>query len=222
MASLDWLVKVNDFLEQVPDSILKYFKALSKSGEELTQTYVDTVCRWLAWKVNIMVERKRQQVINTLYNQYGGYLTLFAGVDVVKQALNPLKAGGFFSKFAAPIGAIISFLKTLMTEIPRLAANLANIANALPPEPPNPHINFNEFKLRIGTVSFGEVVRGTAGTPTPEEMFPEPTKPWTKAAFNESFEEAKSAAADEGVVYRLPEGTSKISGGTESDGTVIV
>ena len=222
MASLDWLVKINDFLEEVPGSVLKYLKAFTKSGEELTQSYVDTVCRWLAWKVNLMVERKRQQVIKTLYDQYGGYLSMFAGVSAVKQALNPLKAGNFFAKFAAPIKAIISFVSTLMTEIPRLAANLANIASALPPEPPNPHINFDEFKLKIGTISFGEVVAGPAGMKSPEEMFPEPAKPFSKEAFNSSFENAKAAAAEEGVVYKLPKKSEKkTSGGTESDGTAI-
>lgn len=221
MASLDWLVKINDFLETVPENVLKYFKALTRSGEELTQSYVDVVCRWLAWKVNIMVERKRQQVIKTLSEQYGGYLSLVAGVNVVKQAFNPLNAGSFFKKFAAPVQAIIDFIKLLMKEIPRLAENLANIASALPPEPPNPNINFNEFKLKVGTISLGEIASGNTG-PTPEEMFPEPPSPFSKEAFNSSFENAKSAAADEGVVYKLPQKSEKkLSGGPESDGTAI-
>lgn len=207
--SLDWLVKINDFLEEVPGNVSSYFKALSKSGEELVQSQVDIICAWLAWKVNIMVERKRQQVVQTLNEQYGGYLQLFGGISAAKQALNPLKAGSFFSKFISPVSAIVSFLKTLMKEIPRLAANLANIANALPPDPPNPHINYNAFKLKIGTISLKEVIAGTAGTPSPEQMFPEPAKPFSKEAFNASFEGAKKTAAAEGVIYR-PEGTKKL------------
>ena len=227
--SLDWLVKVNDFLEQVPAGVLTYFKALSKSGEELVQTQVDYICSWLAWKVNIMVERKRQQVIKTLQEQYGGYLALMSGVSLVKQALNPLNAGAFFAKFAAPIVAIYDFLKTLIKEIPRLAENLANIANSLPPDPPNPHINYNAFKLRIGTISLGEIM-GASTMPTPEEMFPEPPKPFSKAAFDASFQNAKAAGAEEGIVYKMPDvktklsnlKTTKLSGGSESDGTTIV
>lgn len=228
--SLDWLVKVNDFLEQVPNSVLTYFRALSKSGEVLVQTQVDVICAWLAWKVNIMVERKRQQVIKTLQEQYGGYLAMMSAVTVVKQVLSdPLGAiGGFFGKFAAPIVAIYEFLKTLIKEIPRLAENLANIANALPPEPPNPHINYNAFKLRIGTISMGEIM-GTSPMPTPEEMFPEPPKPFSKAAFDASFQNAKAAGAEEGIVYKMPDvktklanlKTTKLSGGFESDGTPI-
>ena len=36
-------------------------------------------------------------------------------------------------------------------------------------------------------------------------MFPEPPSPFGKEAFNLSFENAKSASAEEGVVYRLPD-----------------
>ena len=209
--SLDWLVKVNDFLEGVPNSVITYFNALTKSGEELTQSYVDTVCAWLAWKVNIMVETKRQQVVQTLYEQYGGYLQMFSAVNTVKNAISdPIGAiGGFLGRFAAPIGAVIDFLKTLMREIPRLAANLANIASALPPDPPNPRINFNAFKLKIGTVTLKEVMTGTEGTPTPGQMFPEPAKPFSKEAFNASFDNAKKTAAAEGVIYK-PEGSKKL------------
>ena len=222
--SLDWLVKVNDFLEQVPEGISKYFKALSKSSEALVQTQVDIICAWLAWKVNIMVERKRQQVVQTLSEQYGGYLQMFAAVNVVKQAVSdPIGAiGGFLGKFAAPITAVIDFFKTLLKEIPRLAANLANIANSLPPDPPNPHINYNAFRLRIGTISLGEVISGGAGTPSPEEMFPEPPRPFSKEAFNASFEGAKAVAAEEEVVFKLPKKSTKItSGGIEKSDTTI-
>ena len=207
--SLDWLVKVNDFLESVPESVTTYFKALTKSGENLVQSQVDIICAWLAWKVNIMVERKRQQVVQTLYEQYGGYLSMFAGINLVKQALNPLKAGGFFSKFTAPINAVIDFFKTLIKEIPRLAENLANIASALPPEPPNPRINYNAFKLKIGTITLKEVMTGTSGTPTPEQMFPEPASPFSKEAFDASFDNAKKTAAAEGVIYK-PEDSKKL------------
>lgn len=209
--SLDWLVKVNDFLESVPGSVLAYFKALSKSGEALVQSQVDIICAWLAWKVNLMVERKRQQVVQTLYEQYGGYLQMFSGVGIVKNAVSdPLGAiGGFLGQFAAPIMPVVSFFKTLLVELPRLAANLANIANALPPEPPNPHINYHAFKLKIGTISIKEVMFGLAGSPTPEQMFPEPAKPFSKEAFNASFDGAKKTAAAEGVIYK-PEGSKKL------------
>lgn len=209
--SLDWLVKVNDFLETVPGSVLTYFKALTKSGEALVQSQVDIICAWLAWKVNIMVERKRQQVVQTLYEQYGGYLQMFAGVSLVQNALSdPIGAiGGFLGKFSAPITAVIDFFTTLMKEIPRLAANLANIASALPPDPPNPQINYNAFKLKIGTISLKEVMGGLSGTPSPEQMFPEPAKPFSKEAFNASFDGAKKTAAAEGVVYK-PEGSKKL------------
>lgn len=206
--SLDWLVKINDFLEGVPKSVISYFNALTKSGEELVQSQVDATCAWLAWKVNIMVERKRQQVIKTLYEQYGGYLSMFAGISAVTQALNPLKAGSFFKKFLAPAGAIKSFLTTLMTEIPRLAANLANIASALPPEPPNPHINYNAFKLNIHTISIKDIMAGP-NMPSPEQMFPEPAKPWSREAFNASFDDAKETAAVNGVIFK-PEGSNKL------------
>ena len=218
--SLDWLVKVNDFLEGVPASVITYFNALTKSGEELTQSYVDTACAWLAWKVNIIVETKRQQVVQTLYEQYGGYMQMFGAVNVVKNAISdPIGAiGGFLGKFSAPITAVIDFFTTLMKEIPRLAANLANIASALPPDPPNPKINFNAFKLKIGTITLKEVMSGTEGIPTPRQMFPEPASPFSKEAFNSSFDNAKKTAAAEGVIYK-PEGSKKLMTIKKDDGT---
>jgi hypothetical protein len=222
MGALDYLKSFNDFLEQVPVNASNFFKATFKAGEEYTQTYVDTVCRWMAWKININVERLRQKTIKMLSEQYGAALGVVQALNVVKNAaMNPLDAAGSaFSFFSKPIAAATSFVKTLMTEIPRLAANLANIANSLPPAPPNPDINFNAFKLKINTISMADL--SGASMPTPEEMFPEPAKPFGKEAFNSSFENAKSAAADEGVVYKLPKKSEKkISGGSESDGTAI-
>ena len=206
MASLDWLVKVNDVLEGIPSSIIKYFRALTQSGEKLTQSYVDIVCRWLAWRVNITVERIRQRVIRTLWEQYGKYLAMMQCVNTVQKVVSdPIGAlGSFVGKFASPVKAVISFVTTLAKEVPRLAANLANIASALPPDPPNPDINFNEFKLQIHTISMQDVIKGPDGMPTPEQMFPKPTGPFSKEAFNASFDEAKKTSAVDGVVFKLP------------------
>ena len=62
--SLDWLVKINDYLENFPTTILSYFDALTAFGENLTQEYVDIWCRYLAWQVNINIERLRQFYTN--------------------------------------------------------------------------------------------------------------------------------------------------------------
>lgn len=211
MGPLGWLISINDFLEQVPGNVIKTFYNLSRSAEEMGQSYVDIVCRWLAWKVNVMVERKRQQVIKSLYSQYGGFLELLSGVSVVQNALsNPIGAiGGFLGKFAKPITTIVNFVTTLLVEIPRLAANLANIAAALPPAPPNPNINYDAFQLSIGSISMGDVIGGPDALKPPEEMFPEPINPFSKAAFNESFDNAKSMTKEDKVKWKLPQNMTK-------------
>ena len=204
MGALSWLTKVNDFLEGVPNSVNLYFKALTKSGETLSQSYVDVVCRWLAWRVNLTVERIRQRVIKALWEQYGGYLVMAQAANVIKRAVtDPIgTVGSFFGKFAAPIRFVADFLKTLLVEIPRLAANLANISRALPPDPPNSNINFNAFELDIHTVSMQDIIAGPDGMPTPEQMFPEPTRPFSSEAFSTSFNNAKKTSAVNGIVYR--------------------
>lgn len=206
MAPLSWLVSINDYLEHVPENTIKAFNNLSRSAEEMGQTYVDVWCRWLAWKVNVMIERKRQQVIRTLYDQYGGTMKVMQAVNVVQKALSdPIGAiGGFLSIFTKPISTIISFVSVLATEVPRLAANLANIAAALPPTPPNPHINYDAFQLRVGSISMGDIIGGPGALKPPEEMFPEPTKPFSKAAFNESFDKAKEVNKNDKVIWKLP------------------
>lgn len=200
--ALEWLSKINDFLEQVPTNVNNWFEGLFKSGEDLTQDFVDKCCAYAAWKVNVMVERKRQAVIQTLNEEYGGYLKALTVVTVIKQAVtDPLGTiGSFFGILAGPYAKVVDFLQALIKEVPRLAANLANIANSLPPTPPNPHINFNAFRLKINSISMGDITAGS-NLPTPEQMFPEPEKPFGKKAFNDSFENAPIASDTNKVVY---------------------
>lgn len=212
---MEWLTNLNNMLEQIPKNALDFFDKTFKKGEEYTQDFVDAVCKWLAWSININVERIRQSIIKKLAKQYAGAMTVVAGVSVVKNALSdPIGSlGSVFSYFSKPYTVAKNFYQILVVEIPRLAANLANIASALPPDPPNPHINFNAFKLQIGTISIGEIT-GASSMPSPEQMFPEPPSPFSKAAFDSSFENAKAKTAESQVMYKL-------SGGSESDGTTI-
>ena len=230
---LEYLNKINNFLEGVPLSVTKFFRTAFKSSEELVQSYVDSVCRWAAWRVNISVEWVRQKVIIALWEQYSRYLVLLqAGAIVQKFMQNPLKAiVGFAKEFFKPFKKVREFIKVLYKEIPRLAENLANIMSALPPEPPNPNINFNAFKLNIHTISMKEILLGPAALQPPEKMFPEPPKPWSKETFNASFEDAKETAIAEGPQYKWKDGKwqtgeekesgVKLSGGTESNGAAL-
>ena len=221
---LDELKRFNDFLEGVPLSMTRFFKVAFKSGEELAQSYVDAVCKWAAWKVNISVERVRQWIIKILWQKYGSALGLLAAGQKVKQVLtDPTKILSMIGEFFKPFKVIEKFIRTLVKEVPRLAENLANIASSLPPEPPNPNINFNAFKLNIHTISMKDVLNGP-NMPSPEQMFPEPPSPWSKESFNSAFEDAKETAIAEGPIFKLPEKESgvKLSDGTESNGTSIV
>lgn len=201
-AALAWLSKINDFLEQVPMNVSVWFKNTFKSGEELTQSAVDRLCIWMSNKINRMIEEKRQQVIKTLQDEYGGYLNALSVITVIKQVLtNPIGLiGSFFNILVGPYGKVVGFLSALMKEVPRLAANLANIANSLPPEPPSPHINFNKFKIKVNSISMGDIMGGGA-MPSPEQMFPEEKKPFGKEAFNEMFENAPISKEIDNVIY---------------------
>lgn len=205
MGALDYLVSFNDFLEKVPVNALEFFRKTFKAGEEYTQDFVDACCAWIAWKINIMVERQRQKVIQKLAGQYGGALAVAAGLNVVKNALSdPIGTiGSVLAWWVKPYKTATNFVKTLIKEIPRLAENLANIMRSLPPTPPNPHINFNAFKLKINTITLADL-SGTA-MPTPEEMFPAPPSPFSKATFDKSFENAPAKTAEDEVLYKMNE-----------------
>lgn len=203
MGALDYLVSFNDFLERVPINALEFFKKMFKAGEEYTQDFVDACCRWIAWKINIMVERQRQKVIKKLAGQYSGAQKVAATLNVVKNALSdPIGTlGSVFSWWVKPYSKATEFVKTLIREIPRLTENLANIMNSLPPEPPNPRINFNAFKLKINTITLADLAGSQM--PTPEEMFPAPPSPFSKEVFDKSFENASAQTAEEQVLYKM-------------------
>ena len=211
--SLDWLVKVNDCLEEIPESVNDFYNSFIKSARELSQEYVDKVCTWMAWWVNITVERLRQKTINTLIDQYSSYFVVLKWVKVIRDVMkNPIKAlGSFFGIFAKPIQAAMEFITTLMREIPRLAKNLANIMDSLPPTPPSGlGINFDAFKIKINTITMKDITSG-GNFPPPEKMFPEPESPFGKAAFEEVFNNSKKVSLDDKIVYKLPSNASEIS-----------
>ena len=201
--ALEWLSKINDFLEQVPVNVNTWFTNTFKSGEELTQDFVDKQCIWLSNKINRMIEEKRQQVIKTLQDEYGGYLKALTVVTIIKKAVSdPLGTiGSFFGMLAGPYAKVVDFLQALIREVPRLAANLANIANSLPPAPPNPHINFNKFQIKVNSISMGDIMGGGA-MPSPEQMFPEVKSPSGKEAFDDMFENAPVAKEIDNIVYK--------------------
>ena len=222
---LDELKKFNDFLEGVPLSVTKFFKATFKSGEEFAQSYVDAVCRWAAWRVNKTIEVMRQWLIRALWKKYGSALSLLAAGQKVKKAItNPIKfIGDVLGELFKPFVVIQKFITTFAKELIRLAKNLAEIMSVLPPEPPDPRINYDEFKLKVHTISMKEVLAGPEALPSPDEMFPEPPKPWSKATFNASFSDAKDVISEDRPFFKLPEKESgvKVSGGISGSDTTI-
>ena len=192
---LQFLTTTNDYLEKVPENIISAFDNMIGSGEKIGQGKVDAICAWLAWKVNIAIERKRQAVIKTLHDQYmsNAQGPVFKAANAIMSFVSdPLGAiGDFASAIFAPVNKVLAWVKALVKEIPRLAANLARIVSALPPSPPNPHINYDKFKLKVGSISMGAIMAGTAGMKSPEEMFPEPPKPFSKESFAADFENVK-------------------------------
>ena len=202
---LYFLKTTNKWLEDVPMRIVKAFENFIGDGERAVQAQVDIICAWLAWKVNIAIERKRQLIFKALYDQYqktaAGQVMKVAGA-VQSFCSDPLGAiGAFASALFAPIVAVFKWITELVSEILKLAANLAKLVSALPPNPPNPHINYDKFKLKVGPVSLGAILSDPYNLPPPEVMFPEPTKPFSKEAFSKSFETASANLKSSRTMY---------------------
>ena len=205
----DFLKTANDWLEKVPLRITRAFENFVGTGERTTQEKVDKICVWLAWKANIAIERLRQRLIRILYDQYkttAGGKVMQAATAVQKFVSDPLGAlGSFASTVFSPVGSIIAWSNMLLVELPRLAANLARIVQVLPPEPPSPNINYDKFKLKVGSISMAIITSDPSNLPTPESMFPEPEKPFSKNSFNKVFTESSANLKSNTVKYKLNE-----------------
>ena len=210
---LAFLRYTNEWLEDMPTRINSAFNNFVGDGERTLQSKVDIICAWLAWKVNIAIERKRQAVIKILYDQYGttvgGKVMAVAGA-VQNFVSDPIGAiAGFASSLFSPVTFVFKFITELLVEILKLAENLARIVSALPPSPPNPHINYDKFKLKVGSISMADVMTDPRNLPSPEVMFPEPKKPFSKDTFAESFENTKANLKSNKIVYKLSEDDKK-------------
>lgn len=206
---LDFLKATNEWLEKVPINYINAFENMIGDAQNMAQAKVDQICEWLAWKVNVAIERKRQEVLRILYGQYQstmmGRVMMVAGV-IQNFLSNPLGAiGGFAGAIAAPIAAVIEWVQVLMVEIPKLAANLAKIASALPPTPPNPSINYDKFKVKIASISLGTITTDPSSLPPPEVMFPEPPKPFSKQSFDKAFDNSETKLKSNSIRYKLTE-----------------
>lgn len=214
---LSFLKTTNDWLEDVPIRITTAYNNFIGNGEDLAQSKVDIFCAWLAWKVNIAVERKRQAVLQILYDQYKS--TAGGKVASVAQAIqsfcnDPIGAiGALAGAIFGPVFAVFKWIVELGKEILRLASNLARIMAVLPPSPPNPHINYDKFKLKVKSISMAEVTSNPYNLPPPEVMFPEPQKPFTKESFTEGFEKATASLKSSKKKYVLSEEDKKTLAG---------
>ena len=205
--AFDFLKTTNDWLEKVPMTVVTAFDNFMGTGEKLLQSKVDAICTWLAWKVNIAIERKRQAIIKTLYEQYkttAGGRVMKTAVAIKEFASDPVAGVVSFAKAVfAPIVAVFEWIKMLAVELPRLAENLAKIVQALPPEPPSPHINYDKFKLKVGTINMSIITSDPSNMPAPEVLFPEPPKPFSKDSFTEAFETATASLKSSKLKYTL-------------------
>lgn len=218
--SLAFLATTNDWLEDMPLRIIAAFENFVGSGENALQSKVDIICAWLAWKVNIAVERKRQAILRILYGQYektvGGRVMKVASA-VQSFCNDPLGAlGSFAGALFAPIAAVFNWILELGSQILRLAENLAKIVSALPPTPPNPRINYDKFKLKIGSISLSTITSDPYKLPPPEVMFPEPEKPFTKETFAKTFETATARLKSGQKKYMLSEEDRKTLAGFDA------
>ena len=190
--SLDFLEETNDWLEEYPINIGVAFDNMIGKGQDIAQSNVDTICEWLAWKVNIAIERKRQWLVKTLHEMYKSTVmgkVMQACRAVERFVRDPLGAiGSFAQTIFGPVAIVFQWAATLAVQLPRLARNLANIANTLPPNPPTPRINYNKFKLKIGSISLAMIEQDPENLPSPESLFPEPERPFSTNTFQKEFD----------------------------------
>ena len=211
---LAFLKTTNKWLEDVPTRITMAYENFISDGENLAQSKVDQFCAHLAWRVNVAVERKRQKVLGILHEQYES--TAMGGVMKMASAIqsfvsDPIGAiGTFASAIFGPVVEVFKWVGKLIKEVLKLAANLANIMAVLPPTPPNPHINYDKFKLKVKSISMGEIIAGPDSLPPPEVIFPEPPKPFTKETFKDGFEKA-SASLKSGIKKYMPSKEDKLA-----------
>ena len=184
---LAWLRTTNNWLELLPRVVTTSLNNMVGKGENVSQSKVDMICAWLAYKVNVGIERKRQEVIKILYAQYTSNTkgpVWRAAFAIQAFFADPIgSVGEFASSIFGPIKTVFDWIKTLIKEIPRLAANLANIVSTLPPTPPSPNINFDKFKIKVNSIGMKEIVKGPAGFKNPEDMFPKPIDPYEQDSF---------------------------------------
>jgi len=219
---LFWLKKINKFLEGVPKGIVEYFDNLKNL--DLVQEQVDKICEYAAWKVNICVERLRQQVIKALQKQCKQVKDILKFMNTLKKAIeNPLNLIEavaqllkiLVQKFLGPYYELVKFLVQLSVEVSKLAQNLQRIMEVLPPSPPTGSINYDKFILNIGTISMDMIMGDGGDMQNPEAMFPEPEKPFNKETFKKAYNKVKEKT--DSIVYR-PKVVDKTSGGsTNSD-----
>ena len=214
---LAFLKSTNDWLEDVPVRIQIAYDNFIGAGTGLAQDQVDVICAWLAWKVNVAVERKRQTVLKVLHEQYqstvGGKVMMMATV-IQNFVSDPIgTVGGFAGAIFSPVAAVFKWVVELMSEILRLAKNLASIVSILPPAPPTPYISYGKFKLKVGSISMGEITSDPSSLPPPEVMFPEPEKPFSKETFTKSFEKASATLKSGRKKYMLSEEDRKTLSG---------
>ena len=209
---LGYLKDFNKFLESVPKMVTTFFNRIFKVETDIPQKAVDMICEWAAWRVNIMVERKRQEYIKTLHEQNSWVDTILTPVRVVKKiyedpigalgaAVNAIKQ--IANIFIGPFVYLIQFLQELITELGRLAKNLSNLLTSLPPSPPSKNLNFDKFQLKIGTMGISTILDDPERLPSPEEMFPEPIVPFSPAYFKALGSEAKTIFREEKPFYKL-------------------
>lgn len=215
---LKYLGDFNTFLEGVPKMITYYFNGIFKSETGLTQKSVDMICEWISWKVNVMVETGRQQVVKALYEQNKWVTNITAPIRVVyKIYQDPIGALGevinavkqILNIFLGPFSFLIEFVPALVRELERLVKNLAAIANMSPPTQNAKNINFDKFQLKIGTMGMNTILNDPENLPPPEEMFgEEPPTPFSTKYFKELGNEGKKIWRDERTFLNLDKNNS--------------
>lgn len=222
---LGFLQTANAALEQVPNGVLAYFDAIGELGETASQAWVDKLCRYAAWMVNVRIERIRQYVIKGVYEQNKAIKLIVDGLNTAKKVMeDPLGViPSMFSFITSPFSSAIQMMVSFAEEIAKLAANLSRIMQVLPPSPPNPNINFNEFKLQVGSFSMGAL--GSADSlPDPEVMFPKPESPFGKNAFKDSYAQGVDAfnegKTQKKIIYAPNYNADKTNGKSAMEGEI--
>lgn len=175
----DWLDKLNEVLEKVPDNVDKGLANSIKLG----QSTVDTSCLWTSYETSKLIELQRRMTVTALHGMYEKYTEIIALLEpLIKLSVTDLGSVIDAIKLiikilSGPYYDAVAFVTELAPKLQELTNNLLAIALYTPTIPPGTEINFDKFKLTVFPITMAEVISPPKPWPPIDTVIPKPDIP---------------------------------------------